>query len=51
MSRVVRSTATTEVWETYTQGLFGGQADGPFEYLHFNGDKLVKIDVIKNVFR
>jgi hypothetical protein len=51
MSKVIRSTSTTEVWETYLQGLFGGYADGPLEYLHFNGDKLVKIDVIKNAFR
>lgn len=51
MSRVVSSTATSEVWETYLQGLFGDKTDGPFEYLYFNGDKLVKINVIKSVFR
>ncbi|GEM_PF-1698058 len=37
--------------QTEAHTLVRGQVDGPFEYLHFNGNKLVKIDVIKNVFR
>lgn len=51
MSRVISSTATSEVWETYLQGLFGGQSDGPFMHLYFNGDKLVKIIEKKRLFR